>query len=1103
MGEPANKSACPEGNVKQQFVRGVCFHETACGENHLVRGIRGCHSTVGGLHRAVMSALALILAAPLLAAAQGNTARPRITDRVDNSRLTTLRGNTHPLARPQFDQGAAPPDLPMNRILLVLKRSPEQESALQDLLVQQQTTSSTNFHKWLTPDEFGRQFGPADADIQAVTSWLSSFGFQSIQVSRGRTTIEFSGTAAQLEAALHTPIHRYVVNGESHWANANDPQIPAALAPVVSGVVSLHDFRKKPASIRSGRTATLTRTEGGRPQINFTDGSHGIAPADFAKIYNIGSSMTGSSVTIGVVARSNINVQDVHMFRSLFGLPTNDPTVVLDGPDPGDLGGGEEAEAVLDATWPGAVAPSATVDFVVSESTNAVDGSDLSEVYIINNNLADVMTESFASCELQVGQAVTQQFYGVAAEQAAAQGITYLVASGDGGPDSCDDPSIAPATTTTPSVNALASTPFTVAVGGTEFHDCDPLPTCMDSAGTYWQSTNGTNSESAKGYIPENVWNESCTAAQCGASSAGLWSSGGGQSMFFSQPFWQAGVAGIPAGNRAIPDVAVAAADHDGYVLCISSSGNCQATNTNFTIISGTSASVQAFGGIMSLVVQKMGGSPSGRQGQADVVLYKLAASETLANCNASSTTNPPNAATCIFNDVTTGNTNIPSETGFPATTGFDEATGLGSVNVSNLVGKWGTAITSGSTTTLSLNNGNAVNITHGHAIPVGITVKPVAPATGTPTGDVSLIASSSTGQGVDGFTLDSTGSVNPATNSTILLPGGSYNVHAHYAGDGTFLGSDSNSVPVMVNSETSLTRLALVTVNSNCGTSMSVPYGSGYVLSVAVVDSAAVTSVNGPGTVCAPTPTGAAPIGTVTVTADGSPLDGGTFTLNSGGFLEDQKIQLAVGTHSIQAAYVGDTSFQASSTNAPTMTVTKAATTSAITASPASVAANQTFQVTVVVDTLFSSNPALGSTGVPPTGMVTFTAATGAAFPVTRRWPGSNPFILVEVSATIACLSLLLAMKRRRSVVLLATTVVLVIALGTSCGSSNNNSNTTTTTLGTATLSGITDANGFAAGTATLSSAMLAKSGTITATYSGDGNYNGSTSSAVTITVH
>jgi len=871
--------------------------------------------SVSFLSREATRVLALILVVPFVAAAQGNTARPRITERVDNSRLATLRGNTHPLARPQFDQGAAPADLPMNRIMLILQRSPEQEAALQNLLVEQQTTSSPNFHKWLTPDEFGQQFGPADADIQTITSWLASFGFQSIKVSRGRTTIEFSGTAAQVQTALHTPIHRYVVNGESHWANANDPQIPAALAPAIKGIVSLHNFPKRLASNVSPRKATMTRTPEGKPLVNLQGGGHALAPSDFNTIYNIASTMTGSGATIGVVARSNINVQDVHTFRNLFGLPSKDPTVVLNGPDPGDLGGGEEAEAVLDATWSGAVAPSATVDLVVSEATNVSAGEDLSEFYIIDNNLADVMTESFAVCEAAYGSSLQSfaGFYSGWAEQAAAQGITYLVASGDSGADGCADPNVVAASGQPLSVNLLAATWFNVAVGGTQFND-------TANASQYWGSTGG-----ALSYIPEDVWNESCTVAQCGASLAGLWSSGGGASGIFAKPPWQAGVAGIPITNsRFVPDVSLTAAQHDGYLLCISADGNCQ---TSLDILSGTSASAQAFGGIMALVVQKTGA----RQGQVNYALYKLAGTETLLSCDGSNTMRLP-ASNCIFNDVTFGNTNLTvvSENGFAATTGYDEATGLGSVNVSNLLAQWSTAIISGSTTHLTVNT-TPQPFGYGQSVSVTVTVA-AASGTGTPSGDVSLIANSSTNQGVDGNTLGASGTV---TWLTPFLPGGTYSLHAHYAGDGTFLGSDSNTVNVTVNPATSTTELALV-VSSNCGTSMSVPYGSGYVLSVAVVDSAAFTSPTGAGTVCAPTPSGAPPTGTVSVTADGAPLDGGTFKLNIGGFFEDQKIQLSVGTHNIQAAYAGDNSFQASATNAPTMTVTKATTTSAITASPA-----------------------------------------------------------------------------------------------------------------------------------------------------------------------
>ena len=173
-------------------------------------------------------------------------ARPRIVEALDETQRTTLRGNTHPLAVAKFDRGAAPATLPLERMLLVLKRSPEQDAALVALLDQQQDKSSPQYHKWLTPGEFGKQFGPADADIQMVTSWLQSHGLQINQVSKGRTVIEFSGTAAMVQDAFHTQIHRYAVQSESHWANASDPQIPDALTPVVAGVWSMHNFLKKP-----------------------------------------------------------------------------------------------------------------------------------------------------------------------------------------------------------------------------------------------------------------------------------------------------------------------------------------------------------------------------------------------------------------------------------------------------------------------------------------------------------------------------------------------------------------------------------------------------------------------------------------------------------------------------------------------------------------------------------------------------------------------------------------------------------------------------------------------------------------------------------------
>ena len=921
----------------------------------------------------------LLLFIPGLAAAQGNVVRPRITDRVDETRLTVLQGGTHPLAQAQFDQGAAPPNLPMDRMLLVLKRSPEQETALQDLLEQQQDKSSPNYHKWLTPDQFGQQFGPADQDIQTVTAWLTSQGFQSIQVSKGRTVIEFSGTAAQVESALHTAIHKYAVNGEDHWANANDPQIPAALAPVVAGVATLHNFLKKPYLVQSGNTFTITSKPGERLQFRNSAGGNAMGPADFNVIYNVGAAMTGAGATIAVIGRTNINVQDIRDFRTRFGLPTNDPQIILNGPDPGNLGTGEETEAVLDVSWAGGIAPNATVKFVVSKTASGTDGVDLSELYIINNNLADVMTESFGICEGQ-GFSTMANASGVAslAQQAAAQGITYLVSTGDNGAAGCDDQTIAPATHTA-SVNILASTPFTVAVGGTQFNE-------NGNDSTYWKTSNTAGTlESAIRYIPEVVWNESCLASACGAANAGLWSSSGGKSIFFTpKPSWQSGVAGIPAdGARDVPDVSLTAAGHDPYLLCVRAS--CSGAPPTFHGVSGTSASVQAFGGVMALVFQKTGV----RQGQANYVLYKLAAAETLSSCNGSTTPGPP-PGPCNFYDTTVGNNSVPGLTGFNAGVGYDLTTGLGSVNVTNLVNNWSSVAFKGSTTTLSLNSGNPVTITHGASVPASVTVAAKAPATGTPTGDISLIASLNSGLSVDRKTL-SNGSI---SWNTTLLPGGTYTVTAHYVGDGTFGASDSTpGINVTVTPEASKTTVAIVTPTSNNATS--VVYGSPYVLSGSVTNAAGTTCNNATGPAC--------PTGTVMLTDNGTALDGGSFILDGNGFFLDQTIQLPAGTHSIVAAYGGDISFTTSTTGADVVTVTKASTTTTI--SPIATPVSSGTSVTLTATIATQSN-AIANAQQEPTGNVQF-SVNGTAFGSPVAVTGSANAGLAQAMASLVTTTL------------------------------------------------------------------------------------------------
>ncbi len=837
------------------------------------------------------------------------SAQPRIVQPVDETQLTSLKGNTHPLARPQFDQGAAPPNLPMERMLLVLKRSPEQESALRSLLDNQQDKASPYYHKWLTPEQFGKQFGPAEQDVQVVTSWLQVHGFQVAQVAKGRAVIEFSGTAAQVQEAFHTAIHKYTVDGEEHWANATDPQIPAALTPVVAGVHTLHNFLKKPAIKISGPPLVATLNKG-KPQLTFPDGKHGLTLTDYATIYGAtqlsAQGIQGQGQSIAVVARSNLfhQGQDVGDFHSFFPPCCGNLNILLNGPDPGDLGGGEEFEATLDATWSAALAPFANIDFVVSATTNTTDGVDLSELYIVENNLAPVMTESFSGCEALRATAELDNIEALA-EQAAAQGITYMVSSGDAGAAGCDDPNNSSAEFGT-SVNALASSPFTVAVGGTLFnengHDTN-----------YWSATDNASGGSALGYIPEDVWNES-------GPGLGLWSSGGGVSSFFAKPSWQSAVAGIPAGNfRDLPDVSLTAALHDAYLICFE--GSCQPNSQGqiaLYLVSGTSASAPSFASIMALVNQKTGS----RQGQANYVLYQLAAQETFMLCNASNTVAPP-ASTCVFNDVTIGNNSVPGLTGFNSGVGYDLATGLGSVNVTNLVNAWSAMTFNATTTTLLLNNSTGpITLPHGTSIPVNITVQGNS---GTPTGDVSLSAAAvlnpTSVQTVPLCTSPNICTLSPiGTNiaslsaATSLLPGGAWLVTAHYPGDGKFASSDSNpGILVTVSSEQSTTTASIFARDVN-----GVPVTQGPASSVVYL-SANVVGMSKVGI----------PTGSISFMDKGASVAGNPYVLNSQGSTGTPNglaaCSLAVGSHPIVANYSGDQSFNSSSSPLVSFTITAA----------------------------------------------------------------------------------------------------------------------------------------------------------------------------------
>jgi hypothetical protein len=907
------------------------------------------------LRRLCTLALSLFLfGLPLFTVAQTAIPAARVVQAVNNKQLVELKGNVHPLALPQFDQGAADDAQSMNRILLVLQRGPEQEASLRQLLDNQQSKSSSSFHKWLTPDEFGAQFGIAEADLQVVTQWLSSQGFTNINVGPGRSVVEFSGTAGQVRAAFHTEIHRYRVDSQNHFANSVNPQIPVALAPVVKGIVSLHNFPRKSYMHKLG-AFTRSRTTGKVSPL-FTTSFCGsgpcltIGPADFAVIYNTqpllsaSPAIDGTGQIIAIVGESAINVQDVMDFRNMFGLPANfsSQNIVINGVAP-DVNG-SEGESDLDLQWAGAVAPGANVLFVTSAPTETTAGIDLSSLYIVENNLAGIMSVSFGACEQRLGTA-ENQFYNALWEQASAQGITVFVSAGDGGSAGCDNFDTQQTATRGLGVSGLASTAFNIAVGGTDF-DQD------GREATFWNlAPTPTNplpvSASALSYVPEVPWNDSCAQfglSSCNANSSNLdiVAGSGGVSTLYSKPFWQMGVTGVPSdSHRDLPDISLFAGNgfHDSfYIMCqsdASPAGACSLASLDYSFlgVGGTSASSPAFAGIMALVNQKTGS----RQGNANYTLYALA-KKAGASCAANGASLP--APTCIFNDVAKSNNAVPcagnstncsskvassngvlvTPTGSPAyaaTAGYDLATGLGSVNVANLVNNWSTVSTVATSTSLTVNNGSTSAINHGSSVPISISVTPSSGST-TPTGDVALIAVYSNGNsvGLGDFKLAANGTV---TASTTSLTGGSYKISAHYTGDGTFAPSDSAQNNITVNPEASKVLISIPTFNPNTGAETSnnptsLVYGSPYIARIDVGNSAATLSFPSK-TVCQPP---SCPTGTITLTdslngAPAVPLDAATFVLNSYGFAEDLPIQLPGGNHVITANYSGDSSFGAS----------------------------------------------------------------------------------------------------------------------------------------------------------------------------------------------
>ena len=712
----------------------------------------------------------------------------RITQKVENAKAEIVLGSSHPLARPEFDQGRIPGSTALHHVAMVFRLSPAQQEQLDELLAEQQDPSSANYHKWLTPEQYADRFGLTKNDAAKVTSWLKSQGLSVEGVSRGRTEIYFDGTAALAGSALGTEFHRYVINGESHFANATEVSLPSAFACMVLSFRNLTDFRPKSRAVMLSISAT-----GPAPRYTNSVGNHFLAPDDFATIYQLqslyGNNLDGTGVAIGVVGDSAISLTDIEAFRAAANLPAKDPTVV---PVAGTAGhNSDEGEADLDLEWSGAVARNADIVYYVAGDNDAFDALD----YAINPNpgtaLTPVISNSFGLCEAGAGSNGAQQLRQLI-QQAVGQGQTVTSASGDAGAADCDGDSATKPTIAKDglAVDLPAAIPEVTAVGGSEFSADSTNP------GTYWNSNNNQGGGSAKQYIPEMTWNDGPSPGT-GASPT-LTAGGGGASIFFAKPAWQTG-AGVPNdGKRDVPDVSLNASPfHDGYLFCTVGSCTSGFGNGQFiAVVGGTSAGAPTMAGIIAILNQGTRscglGNINGSTTNPNVGLYALAASTPSAFHDIAPPPTSGNIVPCTKGTASCPTT-APFQFGFDAAAGYDEATGLGSIDADVFATNWpGFANPQPAATTSTV-------VSSSPTANAGVNVIFTATATtsgATCPGITGTVQFTSDGNNLGTATI----SGGTAQFATTTLAVGSHQIVAIYQGDTNYQGSTSPAITQTIN---------------------------------------------------------------------------------------------------------------------------------------------------------------------------------------------------------------------------------------------------------------------------------------------------------------
>lgn len=661
----------------------------------------------------------------------------------------------------RFDTGELASETPLRKIRVMLSQSSAQQNALHTLLAAQQDRDSTLYHHWLRPEDYAARFGADPENIAKLTAWLRMSGMTNIEVARGRNFVSFSAAVSTLETTLHVKLHAYVVDGERHYANTAEPDLPLQLRGVVAGMQGLDDF-----SFRSRRQL---HTRAAPAYVSSAGGLQSLGPGDLATIYDMNPlyqrGVDGKGVTIAVVGAAVPSLKDYRAYRARFGLVANDfQTVVV----PGSIAGNAEAdtvEAALDLEIAGAAAPGAAIVYVQDEDVSA------GVAYAVDHRLADVLSVSYTSCELPGPEDLA---YETLALQGVAEGMTWVSATGDSGAAGCD-PAGSVAAVSGLAVNLPASLPEVTSVGGTMF---------AGAGSKFWSSTNTNDGATALAYVPEAAWNgivdrETVTAG------------GGGVSRDFFKPGFQSSIADGTTG-REVPDVAMAAEEMVHPYIVISGGQSLY--------VGGTSASAPLFAGIAALVngyLLGQGSISATGLGNMNPVLYRL-----------------QQTAPAVFHDVTTGTNEVACAVGSADCTGvslgyaagplYDRATGLGSVDAYALATGWSSATFASSRISLSAD---------GTAPDGSAELQAMVTASGSPARG-SVVFSWANPDNFEGpivFARVVVGTDGSALTASGTLPGGSNQVTAEFEGTTDVLGAVST--PLMVNVQQSGVPVASVSL--------------------------------------------------------------------------------------------------------------------------------------------------------------------------------------------------------------------------------------------------------------------------------------------------